>query len=67
MFQEIEIKKLAAQGNHEGCKTLAKQLIQLRKQRNRTYAANSKVRYRGFRDILNLLDSYIKKITIVIF
>lgn len=43
MFQEMEIKKLAAQGNREGCKVLAKQLVQLRKQKNRTYAANSKV------------------------
>lgn len=40
---EAEIKKMAAAGNKEGCALLAKQLIQLRKQKNRTYAANSKV------------------------
>jgi hypothetical protein len=43
LFQELEIKKLAKEGNHEGCKILAKQLIQLRKQKTRTYAAGSKV------------------------
>jgi len=43
LFQELEIKKLAKEGNHEGCKILAKQLIQLRKQKTRTYAASSKV------------------------
>lgn len=42
-FQELEIKKLAREGNHEGCKILAKQLIELRKQKTRTYAASSKV------------------------
>lgn len=40
---EAEIKKLAAAGNKEGCALLAKQLIQLRKQKTRSYAANSKV------------------------
>jgi charged multivesicular body protein 2B len=43
LFQELEIKKLAKEGDHEGCKILAKQLIQLRKQKTRTYAAGSKV------------------------
>jgi len=43
IFQELEIKKLAKEGNHEGCKILAKQLIELRKQKTRTYAASSKV------------------------
>lgn len=42
-FQELEIKKLAKEGNAEGCKILAKQLLQLRKQKTRTYAASSKV------------------------
>jgi charged multivesicular body protein 2B len=40
----LEIKKLAKQGNHEGCRLLAKQLVQLRKQKNRSYIADSKVR-----------------------
>lgn len=34
---------MAKQGDHDGCKILAKQLIQLRKQKTRTYAASSKV------------------------
>lgn len=40
---ELEIKKLAKEGNNEGCRMLAKQLIQLRKQKNRSYNASSKV------------------------
>ncbi|KAI8421934.1 hypothetical protein MSG28_009851 [Choristoneura fumiferana] len=36
-------KKMASQGNNEGCKILAKQLVQLRKQKTRIYAANSKI------------------------
>lgn len=42
-LQELEIKKNAQTGNKEACTVLAKQLIQLRKQKNRTYAASSKV------------------------
>lgn len=41
--QEAEIKKMAKSGNREACKILAKQLVQLRKQKNRTYAVSSKV------------------------
>lgn len=41
--QELEIKKMAKTGNKEACKVLAKQLVQLRKQKNRTYAVSSKV------------------------
>ncbi|XP_029967858.1 charged multivesicular body protein 2Ba [Salarias fasciatus] len=40
---EAEIKKMAKSGNREACRILAKQLVQLRKQRNRTYAASSKL------------------------
>ncbi|XP_054643625.1 charged multivesicular body protein 2Ba [Dunckerocampus dactyliophorus] len=40
---EAEIKKMAKSGNREACKILAKQLVQLRKQKNRTYAVSSKV------------------------
>lgn len=39
----MEIKKMAKAGNRDGCKILAKQLVQLRKQKNRTYAVSSKV------------------------
>ncbi|CAN9497882.1 unnamed protein product [Ophioblennius macclurei] len=38
---EAEIKKMAKSGNREACRILAKQLVQLRKQRTRTYAASS--------------------------
>lgn len=40
---EAEIKKMAKSGNREACTILAKQLVQLRKQKNRTYAVSSKV------------------------
>ncbi|XP_037046950.1 charged multivesicular body protein 2b-B-like [Bradysia coprophila] len=40
---ELEIKKAAKEGNKDACTLLAKQLVQLRKQKNRTYAANSKI------------------------
>lgn len=39
----MEIKKNAKLGNKEACTLLAKQLVQMRKQKNRTYAANSKI------------------------
>lgn len=39
----MEIKKMAKAGNRDACKILAKQLVQLRKQKNRTYAVSSKV------------------------
>lgn len=34
---------MAKTGNREACKILAKQLVQLRKQKTRTYAVSSKV------------------------
>ncbi|KAF4075292.1 hypothetical protein AMELA_G00232880 [Ameiurus melas] len=40
---EMEIKKMAKSGNKDACKILAKQLVQLRKQKTRTYAVSSKV------------------------
>lgn len=43
LLQEAEIKKMAKSGNREACKILAKQLVQLRKQKTRTYAVSSKV------------------------
>lgn len=46
----MEIKKLAKEGNAEGCKVLAKQLVQLRKQKTRTYAASSKVKSIGIQN-----------------
>ncbi|XP_017772469.1 PREDICTED: charged multivesicular body protein 2b [Nicrophorus vespilloides] len=47
---ELEIKKLAREGNNEGCKVLAKQLILLRKQKMRTYTANSKIQSIGIQN-----------------
>ncbi|KAL3884117.1 hypothetical protein ACJMK2_030339 [Sinanodonta woodiana] len=40
---EMEIKKAAKQGNKQACTILAKQLVQLRKQKTRSYAAGSRV------------------------
>lgn len=40
---ETEIKKMAKTGNREALKILAKQLVQVRKQKTRTYAVSSKV------------------------
>lgn len=40
---ELEIKKMAKTGNKDACKVLAKQLVQLRKQKTRTYAVSSKI------------------------
>ena len=50
ILQEQEIKKNAKEGNKEACTLLAKQLIQLRKQKTRTYAANSKISSIGFQN-----------------
>jgi charged multivesicular body protein 2B len=43
IIQEMEIKNAAKTGNKQACTVLAKQLVQIRKQKERTYAANSKV------------------------
>jgi len=40
---EMEIKKSAKEGNHAACKVLAKQLVQIRKQKTRTFSVNSKI------------------------
>lgn len=40
---EAEIKKAAKMGNKEACKILAKQLVQLRKQKTRTYQASAQI------------------------
>lgn len=40
---EIEIKKAAKQGNKQACTVLAKQLVNLRKQKTKSYAVGSKV------------------------
>ncbi|KRT79236.1 hypothetical protein AMK59_7505 [Oryctes borbonicus] len=47
---ELEIKRLAKEGNREGCAILAKQLVQLRKQKTRTFQANSKIQGIGFQN-----------------
>lgn len=43
LFQEAEIKKMAKQGNRDGCVLLAKQLVNLRKQRTRSHGMSAKV------------------------
>jgi len=40
---EMQIKKAAKEGNKQVCSILAKQLIQLRKQKTRTYTASSQI------------------------
>jgi len=40
---ELEIKKAAKEGNKEVCTLLAKQLVQMRKAKTRTYAAKGKI------------------------
>nr|XP_002130869.1 charged multivesicular body protein 2b-A [Ciona intestinalis] len=40
---EMEIKKAAKQGNKQACNILAKQLVQMRKQKNRSYATSSTI------------------------
>ena len=42
-FQILEIKKAAKEGNKEVLGILGKQLVQLRKQKSRTFAASTKV------------------------
>jgi len=43
----LKLKKAAKDGNREVCVVLAKQLVQVRKQKTRTYAANSRVQSVG--------------------
>ena len=40
---ELEIKKAAKAGNKQACAILAKQLVQMRKQKNRSYTASSQI------------------------
>lgn len=40
---EIDIKKAAKEGNKQACNILAKQLVQLRKQKSRCLVANSQI------------------------
>lgn len=47
---EQEIKKAAAQGNKDVCRILAKQLVEIRKQKARTFAANSKITSIGYQN-----------------
>lgn len=44
---EMEIKKAAKQGNKQVCSVLAKQLVQVRKQKARTFTAASKIQSVG--------------------
>ena len=43
IVEKMEIKKAAKAGNKAACTVLAKQLVQLRKQKQRTYVASSQV------------------------
>ncbi|XP_017467715.1 PREDICTED: charged multivesicular body protein 2b [Rhagoletis zephyria] len=45
-----EIKRAAAQGNNDVCRILAKQLIEIRKQKSRTFAATSKITSIGYQN-----------------
>lgn len=47
---QMEIKKNAAQGNNDVCRILAKQLVEIRKQKARTFAANSKITSIGYQN-----------------
>uniref|UniRef100_A0A1A9WBP8 Vacuolar assembly/sorting protein DID4 n=1 Tax=Glossina brevipalpis TaxID=37001 RepID=A0A1A9WBP8_9MUSC len=47
---EHEIRKNAAQGNNDVCRILAKQLVEIRKQKARTFAANSKITSIGYQN-----------------
>jgi hypothetical protein len=42
-FKELEIKKMAKEGNKQACVILAKQLVQLRKQETRSIAATAQI------------------------
>lgn len=48
--QVAEIKKSAKEGNNDACKSLARQLVAVRKQKNRTLTANSKITSVGFQN-----------------
>ncbi|XP_018323738.1 charged multivesicular body protein 2b [Agrilus planipennis] len=47
---EQEIKKAAKEGNNDACKSLALQLVQLRKQKTRSYAASGKIKSVGYQN-----------------
>lgn len=49
-MQEAEIKKAAKEGNKDACTLLAKQLITMRKQKDRTYQANNKLTSIGYQN-----------------
>ena len=42
-LKELEIKKMAKEGNKQACVILAKQLVQLRKQETRNITASSRI------------------------
>lgn len=47
---EAEIKRNAAAGNNDACRILAKQLIEIRKQKSRSYAATGKIQSIGYQN-----------------
>ncbi|EDX09295.1 GD13878 [Drosophila simulans] len=47
---ELEIRRNAAAGNNDACRILAKQLVEIRKQKSRTYAAAGKIQSIGYQN-----------------
>lgn len=47
---QLDIRRNAAAGNNDVCRILAKQLVQIRKQKARTFAANSKITSIGYQN-----------------
>lgn len=47
---EAEIKRNAAAGNNDACRILAKQLVEIRKQKSRSYAATGKIQSIGYQN-----------------
>lgn len=47
---ETEIRRNAAAGNNDACRILAKQLVEIRKQKSRSYAASGKIQSIGYQN-----------------
>ncbi|BFF99615.1 charged multivesicular body protein 2b-B [Drosophila madeirensis] len=47
---EADIRRNAAAGNNDACRILAKQLVEIRKQKSRSYAAAGKIQSIGFQN-----------------
>ncbi|XP_060652537.1 charged multivesicular body protein 2b-B [Drosophila sulfurigaster albostrigata] len=46
----LDIKRNAASGNNDACRILAKQLVEIRKQKSRSYAASGKIQSIGYQN-----------------